>query len=1042
MNRSRPTARRTGLLLLTLALAHAGLAAVHAADPQQAAERAAALLKQVGVNRGLCVTVGQEAEVVLELVQSSDLLVLVREPDAKARARLQQAADEAGLGIDRLVIQAGDARQLPYADRLVDAVITATADVGDEEAMRALRPEGVLIRTDGKQLVTRRRPPQKGAGDWSHWEHGPDNNPVSTDSVIKAPYMTQFMARPFYIGMPSVTTAAAGRTFLAIGHIAHHRREWKTLNRLIARNGYNGIILWEKPLPKGYLVHRSAFVATRDTFYMIDGPGCRRINPQTGADLGRLRIPGLVGHWKWMVIRDGILYALAGPRDQGVVTTKGDRSFGGWSWSDLSRGYYSKPRVPWGFGTALAAINLKTNKVLWVHKETGKPIDSRGMSLGQNKLVLYCPDQHIRCLDAKTGKAIWTNDEKDVLGLIEQPGEGLSSTPGFRSACLAVFTPDAVIIQGQTRMNVVAISTADGYKLWHKKKITNNPNAIFVDGRVILGVGKGGSHVAIEPSTGRVIEDLGFRKVACTRLTASSDSFFVRGEGTLRYDRRTKKPTVDGAIRPACNDGALPANGLLYLGPWQCDCNLSLIGNVARCSAGDFRFARVATTAERLERFADPTRLKAPLDVTESDWSTHRSDNDRSSSTSVKLPASVKSSWRFNHPAGSQPVPAVAVAGLVFTTGLDGVIRAVDAGSGEIRWHFPANAPIRTPPTIAGGRLYVGAGDGFVYCLEAATGRPLWRFRAAPVERQIMVYGRLTSTWPVNTGVLVSDGVAYFAAGMIDHDGTYVYAIDAVTGTLKWQNNSAGHLNAAIRKGISAQGNLTIHDGRLILAGGNQISPAPFDLKTGKCLAKAKSQGRPQSNHGRYVGVLGGKVPVAGGRILFSSPRNVSSKGSFEVHTAKRRLRLNFGGIPPAWNESTVALVNFKHGLLTCCDIGKVLERINAEEPLKGGRATVASELSKTKAIRWQSSLGETNKFEAMSLVVGPNAIVAVVQHQQKYRAQPQWFVVAFDQASGKATWRHEVKDEPLPGGLLVNRDGRIVVTTLAGNLLSLVGSE
>ncbi|GIS60860.1 MAG: hypothetical protein CM1200mP2_30850 [Planctomycetaceae bacterium] len=204
--------------------------------------------------------------------------------------------------------------------------------------------------------------------------------------------------------------------------------------------------------------------------------------------------------------------------------------------------------------------------------------------------------------------------------------------------------------------------------------------------------------------------------------------------------------------------------------------------------------------------------------------------------------------------------------------------------------------------------------------------------------------------------MLVADGVAYFAAGMIDHDGTYLFAIDAVTGALKWQNNSTGHLNAGIRKGISAQGNLTIHDGRLILAGGNQISPAPFDLKTGKCLVKARSQGRPQSNHGRYVGVLGGKVPVAGGRILFSSPRNVSSKGSFEVHTAKRRLRLNFGGIPPAWNTSTVALVNFKHGLLTCCDTSKVLERINAKEPAKGSRGTVASDLSKTKAIRWQSS--------------------------------------------------------------------------------------
>jgi hypothetical protein len=83
-------------------------------------------------------------------------------------------------------------------------------------------------------------PPLAGAGDWSHWEHGPDNNPVSEDTVIKAPYMTQFMAKPYYIAMPSITTVAGGRTFLAIGHIAHHRRECDGMNKIIARNGYNG----------------------------------------------------------------------------------------------------------------------------------------------------------------------------------------------------------------------------------------------------------------------------------------------------------------------------------------------------------------------------------------------------------------------------------------------------------------------------------------------------------------------------------------------------------------------------------------------------------------------------------------------------------------------------------------------------------------------------------------------------------------------------------------------------------------------------------
>jgi hypothetical protein len=66
--------------------------------------------------------------------------------------------------------------------------------------------------------------------------------------------------------MPAMTTAAGGRTFLAMGHIAHHKREWGSLNRLMGRNGYNGTVVWELKLPDDYLVHRSAFIATKDTY--------------------------------------------------------------------------------------------------------------------------------------------------------------------------------------------------------------------------------------------------------------------------------------------------------------------------------------------------------------------------------------------------------------------------------------------------------------------------------------------------------------------------------------------------------------------------------------------------------------------------------------------------------------------------------------------------------------------------------------------------------------------------------------------------------
>ena len=64
---------------------------------------------------------------------------------------------------------------------------------------------------------------------------------------------------------------------------------------LLARNGYNGTLLWSRKLPDGYLVHRSAFVATDDYFYLIDNDGCLRLDPETGRQIDRIHVPEVEG---------------------------------------------------------------------------------------------------------------------------------------------------------------------------------------------------------------------------------------------------------------------------------------------------------------------------------------------------------------------------------------------------------------------------------------------------------------------------------------------------------------------------------------------------------------------------------------------------------------------------------------------------------------------------------------------------------------------------------------------------------------------------
>ncbi|MEO2034528.1 MAG: PQQ-binding-like beta-propeller repeat protein, partial [Planctomycetaceae bacterium] len=370
-----------------------------------------------------------------------------------------------------------------------------------------------------------------------------------------------------------------------------------------------------------------------------------------------------------------------------------------------------------------------------------------------------------------------------------------------------------------------------------------------------------------------------------------------------------------------------------------------------------------------------------------------------------------------------------------------GQVRSIDDDTGDQRWSFQTAGPVKYPPTISSDRAYFGSADGYAYCVEAATGRLLWRFRAAPIKRHIMIYGSLSSTWPVNTGVLVNDGVAYFGAGIVDHDGTYLYAVDATTGRMIWQNNASGHLNPELRKGVSVQGNLTILDNTLVLAGGNVVSPARFELNSGQCLESPREQGQPQANGGRFVGVLDEETIIAGGRILYSSPQNVSTKGSFSVWSADRQsMPLNFGGIPPAWNDTTLAVANFKYGRITTLDVPTLAAKIQegfdaAENKRKRLTRTLVSVLSTRANVRWQSHLDHSAEFEPLSVALAPNAVVVVARHQDQRRAVPQFILTALKSEDGEQIFQIDLPAEPLPGGLIVDRNGHVVVAMLNGGV-------
>jgi len=798
------------------------------------------ILERLGITRGIVVVLGDAScETALALAGKSELSVFTQFGDKGDVEDARRRAYEAGFLGTRIFIDEGDPSHLNLADNIADALVVldgATA-VSEKEALRVVHPEGKVL-MEGRELV---KPFPEGVDDWSHPYHGPDNNPQSEDTLARAPYLTQFLAGPFYAPVPQVTVSSAGRVFRALGHIAFKPREERYVNTIMAYNGYNGTILWTRPITPGIMVHRNTMIATPSVLYYADDESCKLIDTKTGALIDEITPPEDVAggtFWKWMALENGVLYGLIGEQEMKDPEVRRSHADHGWPWNPLSRGF-NLPENPWGYGRNILAIDPKTRKVLW-HYHEEEPIDSRGLCMKNGRLFAFRFGSYLTCLDAKDGHVVWRKSRERDPGLFEAIGKNLNRQDwrtNWRTTAYLKCTDRALYFAGPMFDKLIVLSAEDGSVMWSHPY--DNYQLVIRDDALygISGPWSSKESRVFDPLTGEILGEFAVGRRACTRPTASADAVFFRADGgTVRFDIATHRPHYISPMRPDCFDGVTVANGYLYWWPSVCDCQLTLYGATCLGPAGKHDFYPTAVTAERLERIQPVDAVLAPVDESPADWPTFRGNNTCTALSEASIPEKVERLWLHRPKHSYTPTAPVAVGGLVFTGDSSGAVRALDAATGKEVWTSFTGGSIRIPPAFWNGRLFAGSGDGWLYALEAKTGRRLWRFRGAPLERKIPVYGALLSTWPAAAGVVVENGTAYFAAGLANYDNIYVYALDAATGEIIWQNNTSGHLNAEGRTGIGVQGHLLLHGGRLYMAGGNAVSPAVYDIRDGRCL--------------------------------------------------------------------------------------------------------------------------------------------------------------------------------------------------------------
>ena len=283
------------------------------------------------------------------------------------------------------------------------------------------------------------------------------------------------------------------------------------------------------------------------------------------------------------------------------------------------------------------------------------------------------------------------------------------------------------------------------------------------------------------------------------------------------------------------------------------------------------------------------------------------------------------------------------------------------------RGHMLPAVPVRIAPTIWNGKVLFGSDDGFAYCLDAATGSLQWRYSPSRDERRVLNNGRCVSFWPVRSGVVVQDNLAYFAASMLPWKQSYLCAVDATSGSA---DVPGGFVQPYEKE--TFEGPLVVTLEKLITPRG-RVAPKLFRRSDGSAL---------------------GELPGGGGSfvVVADSERVLYGPGNKQ------------GWIADAQAESREQIATYPRG-----------------------RAMIVS--GATSYLLTDSQLIASDFMQRNNhwLVEAPSCLALILAGESLF-AGGQDEVLAFDAASGRQIWRHRVdgKVQGLAvsgGSLLVSTD-------------------
>ncbi len=759
-------------------------------------------------------------------------------PDRVAEARAYLRRE----GLDnRIAVSRWRTSKLPFAENFVNLLVVEDRDkVPMSEVMRVLAPGGVaMIRLEDAWRKTV-KPRPKEMGEWTHWLHGPDGNAVAADRIAGPPRRWQWMAGPTWSRshntVPSVTAqvSADGRLFY-IADEAPAGMDGSASDRwmLVARDAFNGSLLWKRPIgPWGWeawstqwssrftvpthIPHR--LVAAGDRVYVTLGFNAP-VSELDGATGEVLRVLEGTDNTDEILFLDGklILSLNAEPQRPGRPDETPVRK-------------------------AVAMIDAASGEMLWktdgdgyvgLRSKTGsmQRISHLSMVAGDGRVFFVDGDELIS-LSCDDGRELWRSPRPPV------PENTIRYDIRITDMCTLVYhdgrlffaqlNPDRAIDWREIRGKLHAFDAHTGRQLWSRLCASwgwGHPADVFVvGGRVWVadyqegdrrntGVGtanrllasgqwsvdsRSAFYVGLNPESGDVEREVSvFEAFAdghhhrCYRNKATERFLMTSYRGFEFIEWNTGDTSLNHWVRGTCRLGGFPCNGLLYANPHPCACYIESKLNGMVALSPDMPSMQVQPAEERLVKGpayddARPAQDRVSAAAVGADWPTFRGNRQRSGATPMTVPPDVARLWDVRLAEGPL-TGCTAGGGLVFTTAPETrEVIALHPDDGRTAWRVTVDGGVDTPPTYDRGRLFFGCSHGWVYCLRAADAAEVWRFRAAPDERLVGAFGRLESAWPVHGSLIVHNDRVYAAAGRSSHldGGIFASVLDADSGRM------------------------------------------------------------------------------------------------------------------------------------------------------------------------------------------------------------------------------------------------------------------